>query len=124
MAELNKQGRYDRMTDDCSSSQAKPMSVRDSSSCMPPNSRGMEPRLERAIRRGLLLYEAFVSGRDTAANERQQFGKSELGHFWKFGLVTEMSGLPIAKCGHPPLFGAVVRAVRQHYPILTSFCTP
>src|SRR5258708_7569058 len=46
---------------------------------MPLNSRGMEPRLERAIRRGLLLYEAFVSGRDTAANERQQFGKSELG---------------------------------------------
>jgi hypothetical protein len=39
----------------------------------------MEPRLERAIRQGLLLYEAFVSGGDTAANERQQFGKSELG---------------------------------------------
>ena len=46
---------------------------------MPLNSRGMEPRLERAIRRGLLLYEALVSGRDTAANEGQQFGKSELG---------------------------------------------
>jgi hypothetical protein len=39
----------------------------------------MEPRLERALRRGLLLYETFVSGRDTAANEPQRFGKSELG---------------------------------------------
>ena len=46
---------------------------------MPLNSRGMEPRLERAIRRGLLLYEAFVSGRGTAANERQQFGKFRFG---------------------------------------------
>ena len=53
MTELNKQGRYDRMTDDLFNlTGQKPISMYTSSSCMPLNSRELEPRLERSVRVG------------------------------------------------------------------------
>ena len=67
-----------------------------------------------------------MMARSTNAPFKGRIQKRKTNHLQiiTFGLQRTAGPYKGARCGHPPLFGAVVTTVRQHYPILTSFHTP